>query len=90
VHEIRLTLQESYIEEVARLALAAGVGRVSVYDVFVYGPNQSRKIASVETSTSRAKIFIDSLFAAEWFDPAECSITTRELRAILTEQPCAK
>jgi hypothetical protein len=87
VHEIRLTLQESHIEDVARLALAAGVGRVSVYDVFVYGPNQSRKIASVETSTPRAKIFIDALFAAEWFNPAECSITTRELRAILAEQP---
>lgn len=87
MHEIRLNVQESHIEDVARLALAAGVGRVSVYDVFVYGPNESRKVASVETSTPRAKVFIDALFAAEWFNPAECSITTRELRAILTEEP---
>ena len=56
MHEIRLNVQESHIGDVARLALAAGVGQVSVYDVFVYGPNQSRKIASVETSTPRAKI----------------------------------
>jgi len=87
MHEIRLNMRESHIEEVARLALATGVGQVSIYDVFVYGPNQSRKVASIETSTPRAKVFIDALFAAEWFDPAECSITTRELRAILTEEP---
>jgi len=87
MHEIRLNVQESHIEEVTRLALAAGVGRVSVYDVFVYGPNQSRKVASIETSTPRAKAFVDALFAAEWFVPAECSITTRELRAIVTEDP---
>ncbi|MCU1276172.1 MAG: hypothetical protein JWO48_3603 [Bryobacterales bacterium] len=87
MHEVRVNVQEPQIEEVARLALAAGVGRVSVYDVFVYGPNQPRKIASVETSTPHAKAFIDALFAAEWFDPTECWITTRELRALLTEQP---
>ena len=41
----------------------------------------------METSTPRAKEFIDALFSADWFDPKQYSITTRELRAIFSSEP---
>jgi len=57
-----------------------------VYDVYVHGPDLRKQIISVETSTPRAKEFVDALFSADWFDPKRYSITTRELRAIFSSE----
>jgi len=72
------------------MAQAAGVGQVGMYDVFVHGPNRLKKVLSIETSTPRAKAFLDALFATEWFDPTQDSVTARELRAIFAQEPMAE
>ena len=86
MHEIRVTVPEGQSRPVALLALDSGIRQVSVYNVFVHGPDQKREIVSAETSTPLAKAFIDSLLAAPWFDPEQFSLSARELRAILSSQ----
>ncbi len=84
MHEVRVSAPLDRTEAVADLALGVGIAEVSVYDVRVRASNQQKQIVSVETSTPLAKRFIDAIFSAPWFDPHEYSITTRELRAILS------
>lgn len=87
MHEVRVSVPEGQSELVARLALETGISEVCVYEVYVHGPNQRKQVVSVETSTPCAKQLVDALFAAEWFDPSQYSVTTRELRAILSAEP---
>jgi hypothetical protein len=84
MHEIRVTVPEGRAKDVAELALKAGIRQASVYKVFAYGPNRSKEIVSAEISTPAAKKFADSVITAPWFDSRECSITTRQLRAIVS------
>ena len=85
MHEIRITVPEGRAKEVAELALRAGITQASVYPVFAYGPNQTKEVVSAETSTPKAKKFADSVLTSSWFDSAQCSISSRELRAIVND-----
>lgn len=85
MHEIRVTVPEGRAKDVADLALRAGIKQVSCYSVFAHGPNRAKEILSAETSTPRARTFADSVLTAPWFDSAECSVTSRELRAVVTD-----
>jgi len=85
MHEIRVTVPEGRAEDVAQLALQAGIKQATVYKVFAYGPNRTKEIVSAETSTPHGKKFADSVLTSPWFDSRECSITTRELRAVVTD-----
>ncbi|MDP8981622.1 MAG: hypothetical protein M3O35_13660 [Acidobacteriota bacterium] len=90
MHEIRVSVPDGQSARVARAAADAGIPQVTVYRVFVHGLNQDREVVSAESSTPASKAFVDALLAADWFDPARCSITTRELRAILDHQPMSE
>ncbi|HTU44273.1 MAG TPA: hypothetical protein VMF91_04390 [Bryobacteraceae bacterium] len=85
MHEIRVTVPEGRAKDVAQLALQAGIKQATVYKVFAYGPNRTKEIVSAETSTPHGKKFADSVLTSPWFDSRECSITTRELRAVVTD-----
>jgi hypothetical protein len=78
MHEIRVTAPTGRSTEVAQVALAVGIHRVTVQKVYVHGPNQDMEVVSTETSTPCAKAFIDALCSATWFDPAQYSLTARE------------
>lgn len=86
MHEIRVTVPDGKSVEVARIAAGAGIERVGVYKIFMYGENESREVVSAETSTPRAKAFVDALLSSAQFDASNCSITARELRAILGKE----
>ena len=85
MHEIRVTVPEGRAKDVAQLALEAGIKQASVYKVFAYGPNRNKEVVSAETSTPRGKKFADKVLTSPWFDSRECSITTRELRSVVTD-----
>ena len=86
MHEIRITVPQGRAKDVAELAMQAGISQVSIYPVFVHGPNQNKEIVSAETSTPRAKKFADSVLTSPWFNSAESSVTSRELRAVVTNE----
>jgi len=86
MHEVRVSAPHGHSERVVGMALLVGISEATVYDVFVHGPDVPKHVISVETSTPRAKKFIDALFSADWFDPKHYSITTRELRSIFSSE----
>ena len=86
MHEVRITAPVGKAGEVVRVAQQAGIDQVSVYSVYAYGPDQTKEIISAETSTPKAKKFVDQVISASWFDAAEYSITSRQLRAIVSTQ----
>jgi hypothetical protein len=60
MHEIRATVPPDCVQEAARLAHAAGITRVTVAEVFVHGPDTERRVVSVETSTPKARAFVEA------------------------------
>src|SRR5690349_1909202 len=84
MHEIRVTVPEGQAKTVAEIALSSGIPEVSIYPVFAYGPNQRKEIISAQTSTPKAKKFADRVLTSPWFDPAQCSLSSRQLRALVS------
>jgi hypothetical protein len=83
MHEIRATLPAEHVDTAARLAHEAGITSVAVSDVYLHGPEEGRKIVSVETSTPRARAFVDALLCSDSLRGVDYSLTSRELRAIV-------
>lgn len=84
MHEIRVTVPQGRAKDVADLAMRAGIPQVSIYQVFSHGPNLNKEIVSAETSTPLAKKFADSVLTSAWFDCSESSVSSRELRAVVS------
>ena len=84
MHEIRATLPPEHVDAAARLAIEAGISSVAVSDVYLHGLKGGRKIVSVETSTPRARAFVDALLASPQLRDVDYSLTSRELRAIVS------
>ncbi len=83
MHEIRATLPPHAVTEAVRLAHAAGIPRVNITDVFVHGPQAHRQIVSIETSTPKARAFVEAFFASPTLSSTDYSLTSRELRAVV-------
>ena len=83
MHEIRVTLPPDCVSEAASLAHAAGIDRVGLADVFVHGPNLRRQILSVETSTPKARKFVEAFLNSSRLSQADYALTSREVRSIL-------
>lgn len=86
MHEIRASVPAERSSQVAQLAHDAGIPHVSIFDVDVSGREGPRQVVSVESSTPRAKAFLDALLDSPLFDPQLCSVTSRELRAIVSSE----
>src|SRR5438477_12887802 len=90
MHEIRATIPPEYVAEAVRLAQAAGITRVTVADVFVHGPEAERRTVSVETSTPKARTFVETFLGSSTLSQADYTLTSREIRAIVDDEPLAK
>ena len=84
MHEIRATLPAEHVGTAARLAQEAGISSVAVSDVYLHGREERLKIVSVETSTPRARAFVDALLSSASLTGVDYSLTSRELRAIVS------
>lgn len=90
MHEVRATVPIDRSAAVARIALDLGIENVSVYEVFMHGPDTRRHVVSVEVPTPKARDFVNALLASSCLDGADCSISLRELRAIVNRQPLSE
>jgi hypothetical protein len=86
MHEIRATIPPECVSEAAHLALAAGIERVTVAEVFVHGPDVNRRTLSVETSTPKAKAFVEGFLGSPVFSKVDYTLTSREVRAIVDNE----
>jgi len=89
MNEIRATIPPDCVSEAAQLAHAAGISRVTVSEVFVHGPQADRRIVSVETSTPKARAFVDAFLSSPILSQSDCTLTSREVRAIIDDEPLA-
>jgi hypothetical protein len=83
MHEIRATVAPEQVEQTVSFARAVGIERVAVSEIYLYGPDSSRRIVSVEASTPRAKAFLDAVLSSSVAKSDHFSITSRELRALI-------
>ena len=67
MHEIRATLPAEHVSTAARLAHEAGITSVAVSDVRFHGREEALKVVSVETSTPKARAFVDACWARSIF-----------------------
>jgi hypothetical protein len=89
MHEIRVTIPADAVQEAARLAHAAGISRVTVAEVFVDGPDAERRLVSVETSTPKARAFVESFLGSATLSRTDYTLTSREVRAIVDDESLA-
>jgi hypothetical protein len=84
MHEIRATLPPEHVQKATQLAREAGIGRIAVSDVYLHGPDARWNVVSVETSTPKARAFVEALLGSADLRGADYSLTSRELRAIVS------
>jgi hypothetical protein len=89
MHEIKATVPPEHAQETARLAHEVGIERVSIADVYIHGPDLPRQVVSVETSTPKARLFVEALLASSTLAATDYSLTSRELRAIVDRSDLA-
>src|SRR5215203_1368724 len=73
--------------EITDAAFAVGIEQASVHGADVHsadGSKAARDVINVETSTPKAKKFIDRLLTSEFYDPKTISINVRQPRAIVS------
>jgi len=87
MHEVRVTVPRGSGSAVAEVALEVGIQHVTVCPVRRVEPRGDAEIVSVETSTPMAKAFLHRVLSLGVADLRESSITTREVRAILSADP---
>jgi hypothetical protein len=78
------------VAEAARLAHEAGIACVNIADIYIDGPNVKIQVVSVETSTPKARLFVESLLASDILARDDYSLTLRELRAIIDRTDLAE
>jgi hypothetical protein len=89
MHEIRATLPPDCVPVAMRLARQAGIETATVAEVFVHGPDEHRRMFSVETSTPKAKAFVEALLTCALLADIDYSLTSREVRSIVDRKSLA-
>jgi hypothetical protein len=90
---VKVNAPEANAEEIKQTAFAAGIESVSLHKAEKYssdGANESKAVIDIQTSTPKAKRFIEELIAAKYFDPEKISITVRQPRSVLSGESTRK
>jgi hypothetical protein len=89
VHEVRLTVPPERVDDAVQAAHSVGIEGVTVTPLTIHRPKGAEAAVrvSVETSTPRARAFVRAVQRSPWFDLACCSMSTREVRAIVNGEP---
>src|SRR5206468_2531705 len=56
---------------------------------FVHGPNTERRLLSVETSTPKARAFVEAFLSSPTLSETDYTLTSREVRAIVDDETLA-
>jgi hypothetical protein len=86
---VRVKAPEGGGEEVARVAFEAGIAQVTTHQQEVRranGERETKDVIDVETATPKAKVFLDALMAAPFFDAEKYSIAVRQPRSVVSRE----
>jgi len=86
---IKVSAPDGRGEDVARTAFSVGIETVSINQVKSLhhdGKIETRDSVDIETSTPRGKRFVDALLAADFYNPEDFSLNTRQPRSIISKE----
>ena len=86
MREVRVSGPAGCARAVVETAREAGISGVTVYEAQGFDPDEPREVVSTETSTPASKRFVEALTAAAYFDPLRYTITTRDLRSVISHE----
>jgi hypothetical protein len=89
VRLIKVSAPEGNADKVAQVAFRVGISQVSLHQEQTQKPDQPREtkdVVDINTSTSKAKAFLDALTAEPFFDPGRYSINVRQPRSVLSSE----
>jgi len=90
---IKIAAPEGRGDDITKIAFAAGIESVSRWQLESRssdGGIERKDIVDIETSTPKAKRFIDELLAAPFFDRKDFTVSTRQPRAIVSKNDVEK
>ncbi len=86
---VKISAPEGKGNDVAKIAFSVGIEQVSVQRVEVLRENkdsESKDSIDIETSTPKAKHFIDALLSADFYSREDYSIAIRQPRSIISKE----
>ena len=90
---VKVKAPEGKGREIAQIAFEAGISQVTVSQDEILkadGSSEKRDAVDVQTSTDKAKAFVDSVMAASFFNTRACSIDIRQPRSIVSGEKPAR
>ena len=84
---VKISAPQGKGTNVAQTAFSVGIEQVSIQTAESHratGEPQTRDVVDIETSTPKAKHFIDALLAADFYNSEEFSIAVRQPRSIIS------
>ncbi len=75
--------------DIAQTAFSVGINQVSVFQVESHragGEPQTKDSVDIETSTPKAKRFVDALLAADFYNPKDYTINIRQPRSVISRE----
>ena len=86
---IKVSAPEGKGADVAQTAFSVGIEKVSLNQaksLHSDGRTETRDSVDIETSTPKGKRFVDALLAADFYNPEDFSINTRQPRSIISKE----
>lgn len=84
---IKVSAPDGRAADIAKLAFDAGINQVSIQkgeSLHASGESEAKDFVDIQTSTPKAKRFIDALLAADFFNRERFSIAVRQPRSIIS------
>ncbi len=84
---VKITSPQSKGTDVAQIAFSVGIEQASIYQIESHnadGKTQIKDTVDIETSTPKAKHFIDALLQSDFYDSEKFSIAVRQPRSIIS------
>lgn len=84
---VKITTPNDKREDVAKIAFSVGIKEISVQKADVYradGATETKEFINFETSTPKAKHFVDALLTTDFYNAEDFTINTRQPRSIIS------
>lgn len=86
---VKVNMPRGKSADVAQIAFSVGIEKVSVHQNEVLqenGNSESKEAVDIETSTPKAKHFVDALLAADFYNREDFLIAIRQPRSIVSKE----
>ena len=86
---VKVSVPEGLGAKIKETAFATGIRRLSITQVTAYFENgDSRPVENVdiETSTPKARQFVNRLLTEDYYDPSTISLNIRQPRSIISDE----